>query len=140
MKVCKRCGESKPLTEFSLQTARGSTYPVARCEPCHRIWNKERYATKYAAKRKARYSTAARRERTITDYGITEAEYGTMLESQGGCCKICRRDETLFIDHCHTEGHVRGLLCTQCNVALGMVRDDPTVLDRMKEYLLNGLQ
>ena len=63
-------------------------------------------------------------------YGITKDTYMAMLEEQEWVCKICKKPETakhprtktlkrLSVDHCHTTGKVRGLLCTSCNVAVG---------------------
>lgn len=72
-----------------------------------------------------------------------------MLESQGGVCAICgllpqgkangqaRPDHlpNLHVDHCHKQGHVRGLLCSNCNTLLGLAKDDPETLLRAIRYL-----
>jgi hypothetical protein len=60
-----------------------------------------------------------------------------MLDEQGGVCALCRdpAKESLVIDHCHTTGSVRGLLCHHCNVGLGFLRDDPDVMAAAIEYL-----
>lgn len=58
-----------------------------------------------------------------------------MLTSQGGTCAICHGTATvgrLAVDHCHLTGKVRGLLCTNCNTALGKLKDS-------KELLLNAI-
>jgi hypothetical protein len=73
-------------------------------------------------------------------YGITLADYDAMLEKQDGKCAICRSEETrafktLCVDHCHAEGHVRGLLCSSCNSGLGRFKDDPAALRRAAAYL-----
>lgn len=57
-------------------------------------------------------------------YGITEKEYWTIFDAQGGCCAICgktRKEDgrNLSVDHNHKTGKVRGLLCWKCNRALG---------------------
>jgi hypothetical protein len=44
----------------------------------------------------------------------------------------------MHIDHDHITGKVRGLLCTQCNIALGMTHDDPGLLTKLAEYLRGG--
>jgi hypothetical protein len=62
-----------------------------------------------------------------------------MLARQGGACAICKQPPTrrpLFVDHCHTTGKVRGLLCHGCNAALGFMRDDHTRTSAATEYLL----
>jgi len=73
-------------------------------------------------------------------YGITYEEYEQMVEDQGGGCAICGKTESeegrrLPIDHCHTTGKVRGVLCAKCNQALGMFRDDPELLRNAAQYL-----
>jgi hypothetical protein len=58
-------------------------------------------------------------------YGISIVDYDSMLKSQNGKCKVCGSDKSgpkeraFSVDHCHTTGRVRGLLCTKCNVAVG---------------------
>lgn len=74
-------------------------------------------------------------------HGITKAQYDGLFEKQGGCCAICGIHESLAgikklaIDHCHTEGHVRGLLCARCNTGLGQFRDSKDLLAKAIEYL-----
>lgn len=59
-------------------------------------------------------------------YGIVPEEYDAILQSQGGVCAICKRVNSLgrlHIDHCHTTGRVRGLLCHNCNKAIGHLKE-----------------
>jgi len=73
-------------------------------------------------------------------YGISVDDYAAMHEAQGGKCKVCggsgiRRDKRnahLSIDHCHTTGVVRGLLCLKCNLDLGVFERR---LDQFSKYL-----
>lgn len=78
------------------------------------------------------------------DYGISLAEYMEMHDAQGGLCAICQQPETLLkkgqpamlaVDHCHTGGNVRGLLCMACNLMLGYAKDDISALERAIAYL-----
>lgn len=73
-------------------------------------------------------------------YGITLDEYDEMLAGQNYQCSICcspaQPDKHLCVDHCHVDGHVRGLLCSPCNLALGKLGDTPEVAARAAEYLL----
>jgi hypothetical protein len=72
-------------------------------------------------------------------YGLSVEDYNAMLARQGGACAICKQAPTrrpLFVDHCHTTGKVRGLLCHGCNAALGFMRDDHTRTSAATEYLL----
>lgn len=73
-------------------------------------------------------------------YGLTPADYRRMLTAQGNRCAICGCDPTnqsqrFSIDHDHVTGRVRGLLCNRCNRALGLLRDDATILERARRYL-----
>lgn len=74
--------------------------------------------------------------------------YDAMLAAQGGVCAICGRPETrpapngqpsrLHVDHNHSTGLVRGLLCNNCNQAIGKMGDDPDRLITAAEYLRRG--
>jgi hypothetical protein len=73
-------------------------------------------------------------------YGLTVAEWQAMLEAQDGRCAVCRTDTPggrgLFhVDHCHTTGRIRALLCHACNVVLGLVADDPVRLRALAAYV-----
>lgn len=73
-------------------------------------------------------------------FGITVDEYEAMLKAQGGVCKICEKPQVksgvrLCVDHCHGTGRIRGLLCDNCNRAIGLMRDDPDLLARAIAYL-----
>ena len=74
-------------------------------------------------------------------YGITLAEYNAMLEKQDYKCAICGNEDEvegrrLAIDHCHTKGNVRGLLCGKCNRGLGLFYDNLDLLEKAKDYLI----
>jgi hypothetical protein len=70
-------------------------------------------------------------------YGLTEEEYKDMILSQNNVCAICNKpsDKTLHIDHNHITGEVRGLLCSKCNSAIGLFKEDLVALNRAIEYL-----
>jgi hypothetical protein len=77
-------------------------------------------------------------------FGIGLEQYSQILDAQDGKCAICRQPETqirngrlkaLSVDHCHDSGRVRGLLCCDCNQAIGKFKDDPSLLRKAAEYL-----
>lgn len=75
-----------------------------------------------------------------TLYKISREEYDQMFETQKGCCAICgvHQDDhfrSLSVDHNHETGKVRGLLCGQCNVGMGNLRDDVHILQKAIAYL-----
>lgn len=74
-----------------------------------------------------------------TKYRLTPEDWARLYEAQHGRCAGCDRtlkfDKSTHTDHCHKTGIVRGLLCRQCNHALGKVSDSPLTLRRLAEYL-----
>ena len=80
---------------------------------------------------------ASRKNNLKHRYGITEDDYHEMVEKQQCKCKIygSQPNRPLFVDHCHKTKQVRGLLCHQCNVALGHMNDDPIRMERAANYL-----
>lgn len=72
-------------------------------------------------------------------YNLSSDQYRSMLDAQGHRCAICRRiPDGWQVDHDHTTGAVRGLLCKSCNTTLGMVHDDPDVLRAAAAYVEEG--
>jgi hypothetical protein len=70
-------------------------------------------------------------------YELSPEQYNNLLTSQGGKCAICRGPLTrLHIDHNHATKKVRGILCHNCNVGIGNLRDDPVVVTQALEYLI----
>jgi len=74
-------------------------------------------------------------------YGLSEEMFQELLTAQDGACAICRSTEwpgknnAPHVDHCHTTGAVRGLLCGRCNVGLGQFKDDVQRLRAAIAYL-----
>ena len=89
-----------------------------------------------------RQARAVRRSKLMREYGLTEEDYDRLLESQGRGCAICgdtdpgvKNRTQLFVDHDHTTGLCRGLLCNKCNLGLAQFKDDPALLAKAMEYL-----
>ena len=79
-------------------------------------------------------------EQRGADFGITPEQYDEMHAAQGGACAICRATtnftfNNLCVDHDHTNGRVRGLLCLNCNTALGQFKDSTSLLLKAADYL-----
>jgi hypothetical protein len=74
-------------------------------------------------------------------YGITKERFHEIYDQQNGCCKLCGIHELkisnsiLNVDHCHTSGKVRGLLCHKCNHGIGLFNDDIALLEKAIQYL-----
>lgn len=130
---CAQCQRVLPGTEFYWDKTKGRL--VNRCIAC------------VAERGKARWDRTGRaRQRTKMlerQYGLTDAEYDALSKTQGGVCAICRtmgppvRNDTprLAVDHCHTSGEVRGLLCANCNRGIGLFADSPERLAAAISYL-----
>lgn len=72
-------------------------------------------------------------------YKLTATEYDKMLRTQAGRCAICDLAMRIpFVDHCHSTGKVRGLLCSQCNSGIGMFEDNPGLLEKAFVYLVEN--
>lgn len=83
-------------------------------------------------------SRAYKRVELKNDFGVSLEWFEEQVLSQGGVCYICKRPpgkKRLSVDHCHNTGEVRKLLCHKCNIALGLVREDMSILDAMIGYL-----
>lgn len=94
---------------------------------------------KYREQNKEKERIRARKNQ-IRLYGLTEEEYDKMFQHQKGCCLICGLHQDNFkksfhIDHCHTTGKIRGLLCRNCNVGLGHFKDSIELLNKAIKYL-----
>lgn len=74
----------------------------------------------------------------LKKFGWTIDDYNSAFDAQDGRCAICghRPLKRLAIDHCHISNSVRGLLCSHCNLSLGLLQDDVHLLLNACEYLL----
>lgn len=116
-----------------------------------RIDNPDRYAgyqkkqahrrAAYKRKWRAKNPDAKRQENYLREYGLTLEQVGAMFESQGFRCAVCK-DESIasdtkkrHVDHCHTTGKVRSILCRRCNLTLGHAKDSPELLRKLADYL-----
>ena len=149
MKLCRKCQVKKPLNYFSRsdRSADGFRYSCKECEntkmrekykePENRIKTLQRNGKYYHNKN----SRDGRRERLLSKHGLTIAQYQEMLEKQEYRCAICKRLEgergrpKLVVDHNHSNGEVRGLLCDPCNRGIGMLLDDPEILQNAIDYI-----
>lgn len=95
----------------------------------------------YQAEYRARAGVGPRRSRLqkLSKHGLTEQDFWGMVERQHGRCACCGADFSgdtpPCVDHCHRTGKVRGLLCRNCNVSLGLVKENLATLAQMRAYL-----
>lgn len=131
--VCKSC-ESDRLREWRKANPDKVQKQNARANSKRKI-NQTGY---YDPNRQEEWTRAKKNAHLVRKYGFGIEEFERLSEKQGDRCTTCQRstDEIwLCVDHCHISEEFRGLLCSQCNSALGYVRDDLETLKRMIEYL-----
>lgn len=114
-----------PLAEFPRNKRTADGHAVY-CKPCHNARSAETRQRLYGGGRE--YHLRRR-------YGIGQAHVERILAMQSGRCPGCGKPDPEHVDHDHETGEVRGLLCFNCNQALGNVRDDTSVLLRLAHYL-----
>ena len=75
----------------------------------------------------------------IKKYGLNWAAFNELMAQQDNCCAICKKPLDEYsktrVDHCHTTGKVRGILCHGCNVGLGYFYDNVSSLRAAADYL-----
>ncbi len=145
-RTCPRCGQVKALDQYGV---RPSGAAKGYCKPCMAEYDAEYAKTAEGAPKRKRaalkYSGSEKRLdlELRKRYGISAAEYHAMVKRQGGRCAICRSESVMVeqvdrrwhVDHCHKTGKVRGLLCNRCNMAIGLLGDDPDRAVRAAKYL-----
>ena len=139
--VCEKHGVEKAWIKDKSNRNGG----VHRCRECNREQSLARNARNRAnPAKKAEINAGQRRRYRKRNYGLSQADYDLMLQSQGGVCAICGSREVgssaghhpdFFVDHDHGTGAVRGLLCHPCNVGIGCFQDNIGRLEAAVRYL-----
>ena len=144
-KTCNKCNKTLPISNFWKAKTTADRHHNA-CKDCEA----ERWKTWYAEDTnfKRLKNSIRNKEYSQTDkgqenelrkklrlYGITLEDYIQLLVRCGGLCEICHENEAYAIDHDHTTGEVRGLLCNTCNLALGAFKDDKNLMSAAILYL-----
>jgi hypothetical protein len=149
--ICRRCEKDLPITEFWKSSYKASGY-LQYCKECTNL-NRKEYrdrqktgTTKYTRKfTKEDYETPEykehQRDRSLKRiYGISIEDYNLLFTNQDGSCAICKIHQSklkrpLDVDHDHETGKVRGLLCSNCNTSLGLLKDSTELLSHAIKYL-----
>lgn len=141
LRQCRVCGRLKPLTDFHLVACRNRRRPwvgrLRKCKACTAEYEKSRMTI---ADVRARKLKAVREHDLKTKYGLSLQDVDRMVTEQAGRCLICLGElgagKTPHVDHCHVTQQVRGVLCRNCNTAIGMLGDDVANVLRAADYLL----
>ena len=142
MQTCSKCKTEKPLTDFP-PNRRYKSGRHSWCKRCHSVHQQVKSTPERAARRKQTDSAARLRR-----HGLTQEQYDFMLMVQDWCCAVCGKElpsePEPHIDHDHrccpsgkrTCGRcIRGILCFNCNTGIGMLRDNPGIIDAASVYL-----
>ncbi|MFG2719356.1 endonuclease VII domain-containing protein [Streptomyces sp. NPDC048416] len=113
-KECRSCGEVKPHSEWH-RNVTASDGLSTRCKACRAIEGRAGHLKR--------------------QYGITEDDRDRMIAVQKGLCVICLSAPAVHVDHCHKTGRVRGVLCFNCNSAIGKLGENPSTVRRAAAYL-----
>ncbi len=103
------------------------------------------YRRDYWQKNKAKFQGLARDRHLRNTYGLSNKKYEALVAKQGGNCASCRdplptvdkrqRRRSAHVDHNHTTGDVRGVLCSGCNTSLGGLKESPRRAQALITYM-----
>lgn len=147
-KYCKKCKETKDSIYY-YNAKHNKDKLSSYCKICTNKANEIRRKSKLLKEtkrgRKKKHpgevgSKINRKSIALVRYGLTINDYNKMFIKQGGKCAICAKlelflDKTLCIDHNHETGEVRALLCSSCNSALGLFKENIKSLQTAINYL-----
>lgn len=142
MTTCTRCRIAKENSQF-YSCKRKVNGLASQCKECTNKYAKTEKRKEYNrlySKKRTPARQKAQKKYTLKKYGISIEEYDGLVERQNGLCKICKsfkknRKKRLCVDHDHSTGKIRGLLCDKCNRGIGLLRDSQETLANAIEYL-----
>jgi hypothetical protein len=136
MRTCLKCNKEKPDEMFGVDKSRkDNRHPY--CRECRSIFEtkqekegkRKRVRKPVSKEKKAEYIRRCR-------YRLDNEKYSEMVSKQDNKCAICSKEMSPpHIDHNHTTGEVRGLLCKSCNASLGLMKDSVELLEKAIVYL-----
>mgnify|MGYP003595630443 CR=1 FL=1 len=135
MKYCPSCTKTLDTSLFYKSKGTYSSY----CKSCWKI--------KVTSKQKKPTKEKLRDYILKHKFNIPFNDYMDIYNSQGGRCAICGKEISIWaetkdytsvacVDHNHTTGEVRGLLCNHCNTGIGLLQENPVILNSAINYLL----
>jgi DNA-directed RNA polymerase subunit M/transcription elongation factor TFIIS len=127
---CNDCGNLLLSDNIVLRNG----HPRNRCKECFKL-----YVNKVNREVRARNPNSMRESNLKRYNNFDSIEFDKLFKLQDGKCVICKLPcevrENLSVDHDHSTNEVRGLLCSKCNWALGLLNEDEDILWNMLEYL-----
>lgn len=147
MKVCKKCEIEKPLDAFRTHKKNGKEFKAGTCKQCNAakdIARRKENWDSYLAYSRERNKTAKgmmhNRRNTWKRNGIDPDKAEAYFLAHHGQCDLCGKDtesngKALAVDHCHETGEIRGMLCSNCNRGIGLLKDDYQLLLKAANYV-----
>lgn len=135
-KICSRCCVSFPEDNFYKDNGpkSGKDGRKAYCKKC--AYN---YRKKWSDENPEKVTASRRKRGWRVNYNLAPEQYEEMLQKQKGVCAICKKvcsaKRALAVDHNHTTGAIRGLLCLNCNRGLSAFLEDISLFEKAKDYL-----
>lgn len=147
-KTCSKCKRSKLHGEFQ-KDSRALSGLSSKCKGCikeRRAKQKEydrKYWQKYAGRNVEKLKRRDKQYNLKRKFNMSIEQYEARLANQGGKCATCSKSRSsngkaLAVDHCHKTGKIRGLLCNECNTALGLLKEDILILQALTLYLIKN--
>ena len=162
-RVCSKCNKRLSLDAFYQHPSIVPDGVRKHCKKCRNAYRRAAHADNPQKLRdykrmedKTKVNARARRYRKENpdkfkgyhlkkEFGLTLEDFKRILSKQGGVCALCLQPEKsmhksgtlkeLSVDHDHTTGVVRGLLCWVCNTGIGKMQDDPALLRAAADYV-----
>lgn len=138
---CKVCANAYKKVHAKINSAKLACYK--------KEWNSKNkkkicgYSDKWRDRNPEKVKAQDRAHHLRTEYGLTVEMYNKMSSDQNGECSVCgkvpmgkRGYKVLHVDHCHSSGKVRGLLCGKCNTALGSLQEDENIIKNLLNYVI----
>jgi hypothetical protein len=127
----------RPCTAMYKRKNRVKGPSQATCRDCKLRLTQRTFSPSYPNLCRLCYRLYQNRRWRNNRYGFNDIAYSNLFSKQCGRCAICKKSESLVIDHDHSTGKVRGLLCRKCNIGLGMFIDSQKLLCAAGKYLQN---
>ena len=132
MKTCKKCNTEKLVIDF-YKDKNSKDGTTSECKECRKSAERS-YYHKHIDQRRILYKN--RRLSKTNGEKLTLDRYQTMLSTQDNKCGICSTNmETPYVDHNHSTGNIRMLLCHHCNCLLGNAKENINILESAIQYI-----
>lgn len=139
-KICRHCRRSLEVTRFS-RNGLTRDHLASWCRDCNTEYQrKKRGNRKRILLTPQERVVKAREAQRLKNYGVSRYDFTEMMARQKCRCAICRTSlvpdsKDVHVDHDHQTKKVRGLLCQRCNLAIGLFRDSPKIMNAAIRYL-----